>query len=116
MHVHNYEINNYQSLPFLFLTSKFHKTPIKFRFISYNSKGIGKRFNIKLQVFLKRIYGFLQFKFKTNIYFWCIDNSNEVLNELNTPTTPTNLHTFDFENHFFNIPIDLLYNNLKNHL
>lgn len=62
------------------MTPKYHKCPIKFRFICCNSRGIPKSFNVKFQDFLKRIYGFL--KLMNTSYFWCSDNSMKVLNNL----------------------------------
>lgn len=65
MYCYNFEINNYPSfLFFLFLTPEFHKNPIKFRYIDCNSRVIGESFNVKFQELFKRIYGFLNFKFK----------------------------------------------------
>lgn len=56
MHSYNFVINNYHNFPFLFLTSKFHKTPIKFRFICCNSRGIARSFNLTLLEYVNRIW------------------------------------------------------------
>lgn len=112
LYSYHFSISNYHSFPFLFMTPKFHKTPVKFRFICCNSIGIGKSFNVKLQNFLKKIYGFLKFKYKNSSYFWCLDNSFELLSCLNDSCN--SFYTYDFENLFSNIPIDLLYTTLKN--
>lgn len=104
----NYTPSLHLNLPFLFLTPKFHKNPVKFRFICCTTNSIGKCFNIQLQNVLKQIYGFLKFKYKNSSYFWIIENSLDVLNRL--PENPHSVQSYDFENLFNNIPINLLSN------
>lgn len=106
-------ISNNLDFPFLFMTPKFHKDPIGFRFICSTVNSIGRIFSIHLQNYLKKIYGFLKFKYRNTKYFWSIDNSREVIDALSNTNT-VSLQTYDFNNLFTSIPIDLLYEALRN--
>lgn len=111
LYSHTFSFMHQNDFSFLFLTPKFHKNPVKFRPICCTSKSIVKNYSVHLQLLLKKIYDFLKFKFKNSSYFWSIDNSLEVINNIHIK--PTTVQVFDFENLFNNIPIDLLYNVLR---
>lgn len=111
MFSYKFNYSNHQKIPFIFMMPKFHKVPVKFRFICCTSKSVNKNFNLTLQKFLKQVYGFLKFKFKNTSYFWSIDNSYEVLKKLNF--IPNRVQVFDFESLFSNIPINILYKSIK---
>lgn len=94
------------SFPFLFATPKFHKNPLKFRFICSNFGSIGNNFNNKFETILKKILNILKFKYKNDSCFWILDNSYGVLNNIDNITS---VQTYDFENLFTNIPISDLH-------
>ena len=107
-------VSNIFKFPFIFLTPKFHKNPVKFRYICSTVNSIGRCFSVRLCDYLKRIYGFLKNKFKNTSYFWIIENSNDVVFSLKHIPVPESFNCYDFENLFSNISIDLLYTTLKN--
>lgn len=93
------------SLPFLFATPKFHKSPVKFRFVCCTSNSIGKDANVVLQKYLKDIFVFLKNKYIEKC--WIIDNSLDVTKAIKESDIKS-VQTFDFENLFTNIPIEKL--------
>lgn len=105
-------ISSNLNFPFLFMTPKFHKNPVGFRFICSTVNSIGRIFGVRLQNYLKKIYGFLKFKYRNKKFFWSIDNSKEIIEAINE-LKPNTLQTYDFNNLFTNIPINLLYEALK---
>lgn len=60
LYYYHFNLSNHHKLSFIFMTSKFPKTPIKFRFIC----SINRNFNIVLENMLRKTYGFLKCKFK----------------------------------------------------
>ena len=104
----NIPINKYKiSFPFLFLTPKFHKLPVKFRYICSNVNSIGNSFNRKFENMLKRILNILKFKYKDDNLFWIISSSFDIASIINSNTINT-VSTYDFENLFTNIPVKTL--------
>lgn len=96
------KLNNVK-FPYLFPTIKFHKQPVKFRFVTcstfcYNSY-FGKLFFKYLKIILSNI-----FKLENN---FIIDNNQKLLNYLNNNIIKT-VNTFDFENLYTSIPHDNL--------
>ena len=91
--------------PYLFVTVKFHKDPIKFRFVtcgttSYNHKAGKLLFNL-LNIILKEL--------ESNDNSRIINNNNKVLEFFNEYSEEiSTVNTYDFENLFGSIPHDLI--------
>lgn len=96
------------SFPYLFCTPKFHKNPLKFRYICSNSNCIGNNINNIFQKQLQKIYNILKFKYKDERKFWVVDNSASIISCLESCGSIFSIQTYDFENLFTNIPIAAL--------
>ena len=96
-------------VPFIYCIPKFHKNPVKFRFItsSFNSinKDISIILNLSLDVLMKKIED-------ESEYNWIIKNNNKVLDTIfhcnENPGLPGNymIATFDFNTLYTTLPHD----------
>jgi len=100
----NVSINNF-NFPYLFATVKFHKTPVKFRFVTCSTNCYNKVACKQFFFYLNKILNEI---LKDNNCKIIINNS-KVLNFLKTVKDCKCIETFDFENLFTNIP----HNNIK---
>lgn len=95
------------SFPFLFISPKFHKISIKYKFISDNINGSGREFNRKFEKLLKKILNVLKLKYKNYNMYCIIMNSYEIRNDW-IKKDILNIHTYDLKNRFTNILITWL--------
>lgn len=86
--------------------------PVGFRFICSTVNSIGRPFGVRLQVLLKRIFGFLKFKFRNSSFFIVLDNSTELIDRCKGFSNFQVVDSFDFDNLFTSIPIELLFETL----
>lgn len=98
---YNFNLSNHHTFTSIFMTPKFSKTPVKFRFICSISKNINRNFNIVLQNLLKKKCDFPKCKLKNSSYFLSVDNGFEVLDKMYF--IPRFIQIFDFINLFNNI-------------
>ena len=101
--------SNY-NVPFMYAIPKFHKDPIKFRFITSSVKCVSKDISIVLNLILDRLIQKIEHESE---FSWIIGNNNKVLESLNQcnenyPSVPGNfmLATFDFSTLYTALPHD----------
>lgn len=92
------------NFPYLFITVKFHKNPVNFRFVTcgsntYNSRA-GEIFLNKLKIILNYIH--------EKSHTFIINNNRKVLDFLNHNTIDK-IETYDFESLFTNIPQEKIF-------
>lgn len=85
--------------PYIFPTIKFHKVPVKFRFVTCSTNCYNKKMSKKFFEFLKIVLKNIKLKDK----FFMINNNKNILEFLNSNSVFA-VHTFDFENLFTSIP------------
>ena len=86
--------------PYLFITVKFHKTPIGFRFVTSGTKSYNKKASEALQTYLKIITDHLISQGDNFI----ILNSQRVINYIDNFSRINTIDTYDFENLFTSLP------------
>lgn len=111
-----------KKLPTLYWIPKFHKTPVGFRFISGSSSCTTQQASKKLTIILKSLDSTVQrmaadyrSSHKVNTY-WVITNTRKVLNKIkviNDFSKASSVSTYDFERLYTNIPLDLLYQRMR---
>ena len=108
-----------ERIPLLYWTSKQHKNPYKFRFISGASHSYNKTISVRVSAALKFIKNHFK-NFCTTIRkragiscFWSIDNSIEFVTKLANIDTATSIKTYDFSTLYTNLPLDYIYTMLK---
>ena len=106
-------------IPLLYWTSKQHKSPYKFRFISGASHCYNKTISIEVSLALKCIKphfknycGVINKRLGLN-FFWSIDNSIEFLHKLDGVNKASSIKTFDFSTLYTNLPLDSIYDSLE---
>ena len=109
-------------LPFMYSTTKQHKSPISNRFIvsgkKCSMKILSKSILKVFQLVGKTMKTHCQYKCKyakTKAY-WVIKNANDIRNDIqniNSKHKASSLFSYDFERLYTNIPHDLLKENLK---
>ena len=115
---HKLEPEN-QHIPLLYWTSKQHKNPFKFRFISGASHSYNKSISKDVSAALKHIKNhFKNFCAKIKhrqgfSCFWSIDNSNEFILKLSTIDRADSIKTYDFSTLYTNLPLDYIYQMLE---
>ena len=119
IHQNTLEVENHR-IPLLYWTSKQHKNPYKFRFISGASHSCNETISVEVCVALKCIKNHFK-NFCTTIRkrlgiscFWSIDNSVEFVTKLAGIDKATSIKTYDFSTLYTNLPLDYIYNMLKN--
>ena len=96
-------------IPFIYCIPKFHKNPIKFRFITSSCNSINKDASIILNLALNVIYNRIEEESENN---WIINNNSKVLDTLihcnENPGLPGNhmVATFDFSTLYTTLPHD----------
>ena len=108
-----------EHIPLLYWTSKQHKNPYKFRFISGASHSYNKTISVQVASALKFIKNHFK-NFCTTIQkrsglscFWSIDNSIEFISKLAGIKEAISIKTYDFSTLYTNLPLDYIYNMLK---
>ena len=105
-------------IPLLYWTSKQHKNPYKFRFISGASHCPNKNISIDVSLALKCIKTHFKNycnKIKQNTgfnYFWSIDNSLEFSEKL-IALEAISVETFDFSTLYTSLALDAIYEGLE---
>lgn len=100
--------SNFQNIPFMHALPKFHKSPIKFRFITSTVNSFYKQAHVLLQNILSKILNFIILNEPT----WIINNNKKLLSFIKARKI-TNIQCFDFENLFTSIPLTELRNTLN---
>ena len=106
-------------IPFLYWTSKQHKTPYKSRFIAGACKCTTKQISIEVALALKCIK--TQFKNYCNVikkrtglsYYWSIDNSSEFMDKIMHVKKAESIETFDFSTLYTNLPLNDIFDALQ---
>ena len=108
-----------EHIPLLYWTSKQHKNPFKFRFISGASHCYNKTISKDVSAALKHIKNHFK-NFCATIKhrqgfscFWSIDNSNEFISKLSDVTQADSIKTYDFSTLYTNLPLDYIYEMLE---
>ena len=108
-------INNFNQLPLIYMIPKFHKNPIKFRFIVASKKcsttplssAIGKALNeVRRQ---RKFYCAKMEKYDGINRYWVIESNEAVLNcinNLNSTKSARSVTTYDFSNLYTALPHD----------
>ena len=115
---HKLEPEN-QHIPLLYWTSKQHKNPFKFRFISGASHSYNKSISKDVSAALKHIKNHFKnycakIKHRQGFNcFWSIDNSNEFITKLSTIDKADSIKTYDFSTLYTNLPLDYIYQMLE---
>ena len=102
-------------LPFLFSNPKFHKTPIKFRFIASSVGTCLKGSSLLLNDILDKLCEKIKSRCKSCHCYWIINNNSKVLRaikELNEAKKATSIMSWDFSTLYTKIPLDVLHHNL----
>nr|NIQ20721.1 hypothetical protein [Gammaproteobacteria bacterium] len=105
-------------IPYLYWTSKQHKTPYKFRFIAGAKHCTTKQISLEVALALKCIKQ--QFKNYCRVikkhsgisHFWSVDNSHEVVNKIRN-LKANSIETYDFSTLYTNLPLDIIYKDLE---
>ena len=103
-HYNTLETEN-ENIPLLYWTSKQHKTPFKFRFISDASHCYNKTISKEVSAALKHIKNHFKnycakIKHRHGFScFWSIDNSNEFILKLSAIDKTDSIKTYDFPEH-----------------
>jgi hypothetical protein len=101
-------------LPYFFATGKFHKNPVKFRFITSSVNTIFKKYSLLVNAFLDQLSSYIYSR--TNIKLhnnFIIENNLAVIKNIKNNNIKSVI-TFDFTTLYTKIPIDLLYDNICN--
>tara|TARA_B110001454_G_C12718590_1_gene433685 strand:+ start:2018 stop:3712 length:1695 start_codon:yes stop_codon:yes gene_type:complete len=103
---------NYLQLPILHWIPKFHKNPIKYRFIA----GSREKVLTILEIEIQKVLTLLESHFKNYCevirsnsgykYFFSINNSKQALDMLNNVSNPQSFDSFDFSNLYTNFEHD----------
>ena len=119
-----YVVDN-QSLPYLYWTSKMHKVPPKFRFITCGTSTSLEGMSKVLTVCLKRLLKFAKCgtkynnKYKPYNSYFIVDDRRDVIDFLTTANFhkkfggAKSIHTYDFSNPYTSIPHEKLKANIK---
>ena len=97
------------NIPFMYATPKFHKNPVKFRFITSAVKCVSKELSIILNLLLDELYSRIE---RNSEFGWVIKNNRKVLESLEhcnqNPVGPGNymMATFDFSTLYTALPHD----------
>ena len=108
-----------QKIPLLYLTSKQHKDPYKFRLIAGASHCYDKQIAVDLSFALKCIKIHFRnyckvIQKRTGVsFFWSVDNSLEFIHKISDIKTAHSIKTFDFSTLYTNLPLDVIYGSLK---
>ena len=112
-----------KSLPFIYWIPKFHKSPVKARFIIASSRSTTKILAHNISISLKRLIS-VRKNYCKKIYdltgikrWWVIDNNVDVIsciNKINDKNGAKNINTYDFSTLYTSIPHDKLKTALKN--
>jgi len=96
------------SIPFLYLIPKFHKNPVKFRFIACGVKSPLKTIGLVFQDLLTRVIKKINFatSYEDTNQNWIIYDNKKVLDILNNVDFITSVDTFDFENLYTSLPLE----------
>ena len=105
-------------IPYLYWTSKQHKNPYKFRFISGAKHCTTKQISLEVALALKCIKQ--QFKNYCGVikrhtgisHYWSVDNSHEVVNKISN-IKANSIETYDFSTLYTNLPLDTIYKDLE---
>ena len=117
-----FNADKFNSLPFIYMTPKFHKTPIKFRFIvasnNCSTKPLSNAISKALkQVRLKRMYYCEKlYQYDGINRYWIIDNSKPILdciNNLNAICNAKTITTYDFSNMYTSLAHDEIMCNMQ---
>jgi hypothetical protein len=117
-----FSADKFNSLPFIYMTPKFHKTPIKFRFIvasnNCSTKPLSNAISKALkQVRLKRMYYCEKlYQYDGINRYWIIDNSKPILdciNNLNEMSNAKTITTYDFSNMYTSLAHDEIMCNMQ---
>ena len=117
-HYNTLETEN-ENIPLLYWTSKQHKTPFKFRFISGASHCYNKTISKEVSAALKHIKNHFKnycakIKHRHGFScFWSIDNSNEFILKLSAIDKADSIKTYDFSTLYTNLPLDYIYHMLE---
>lgn len=105
-------------IPFLYWTSKQHKSPYKFRFIAGARKCTTKQISAEVGLVLSCLKTHFKNycnkikKYSGIAHFWSVDSSVEVLNKINKLPAKS-IETFDFSTLYTNLPLNTIYESLK---
>jgi ubiquitin C-terminal hydrolase len=105
-------------IPYLYWTSKQHKSPYKFRFIAGAKHCTTKQISSEVALALKcikqqfRNYCRVIKKHSGISHFWSVDNSHEVVNKIKNIKAES-LETYDFSTLYTNLPLDIIYKDLE---
>ena len=114
---------DHKSLPFIYWIPKFHKSPVKARFIIASSRSTTKKLANNISICLKHLILVRKSYCKkiqdlTGIKrWWIIDNNVDVISqirEINESSGAKNINTYDFSTLYTNIPHEKLKVALKN--
>lgn len=97
-------------LPFFFAIPKFHKNPVKFRFITSSVATAYKDLAIMINCFLDQLLGHISANH--TIKSFIISNSSQVINDIKN-TQISSLISYDFTTLYTNIDISLLLNSIS---
>ena len=108
-----------QTVPLLYWTSKQHKDPYKFPFIAGASHCYNKQITVDLSLALT----FIKIRFRnyckviekcTGIsFFWSVDNSPELIDKISDIKTAHSIKIFDISALCTNLPLFVFYGSLK---
>ena len=117
-----FNVDKFNSLPFIYMTPKFHKVPIKFRFIVASSNCSTKPLSNAIskalkQVRLNRMYYCEKLCQYDGINrYWIIDNSKPILDcisNLNAISNAKTITTYDFSNMYTSLAHDEIMCNMQ---
>jgi len=102
-------------IPFLFANPKFHKDPIRFRFITSSVNTCIRNLSIKVNKILNCLMDEIERVCQGTHESWIIKNSKAVLNvikNINTKGNAKTIRSWDFTTLYTKIPLQLLHENL----
>ena len=114
---------DHKSLPFIYWIPKFHKSPVKARFIIASSRSTTKKLANNISICLKRLISVRKnychtIQDLTGIKrWWVIDSNVDIISqikEINEKSGAKNICTYDFSTLYTNIPHEKLKVALKN--
>ena len=108
-----FKSNDFNKLPLIYMTPKFHKNPVKFRFIVASNNCSNKPFSNAISKALKKVRTDRKYaceisqKFDGVNKYWIIDSSQPILDSverLNQRQMIKSITTFDFTNLYTSLP------------
>lgn len=102
-------------LPFLFANPKFHKNPIKFRFITSSVNTCVRNLSLRVNEVLDQLLNELESSSMNSHENWIIKNNKGVIKavkNINIMATAKSIRSWDFTTLYTKIPLDLLHNSI----